>query len=117
LSGGAWPTDILVWLVRESKLMTLEQMHYKLSYHPARVIGLKDRGAILEGMAADLVVYELDKLYVDRSFYQVVRDMPNEDWRRRINAGGYEYIIVNGQPTFHRDQRTGAHSGQVLSAN
>jgi N-acyl-D-aspartate/D-glutamate deacylase len=36
--------------------------HQKLAWLPARAAGLRDRGALLEGMAADVVVYDLAKI-------------------------------------------------------
>jgi N-acyl-D-aspartate/D-glutamate deacylase len=116
-SGGCWTTDLLIWLVRETGLLDLEQMHYSFAYQPARVLGLKDRGALLEGMAADIVVYDLNELYFDRSVYEVVHDMPNGDWRRRARAGGYRWIIVNGKVTFERDRKSGATPGSYLSVS
>ena len=113
-SGGCWTTDLMMWLVKENPLMTLEQMHYGLSYQPARVLGLRDRGALLEGMAADILVYSLDELFFDRSVYEVVHDMPNNDWRRRARAGGYRWIVVNGEVTFSSDVRTNAMPGRYL---
>jgi N-acyl-D-aspartate/D-glutamate deacylase len=114
-SGGCWTTDLLIWLVRETGLLDLEKMHYCLAYQPARVLGLKDRGALLEGMAADIVIYDLDELYFDRSVYEVVHDMPNGDWRRRAKAGGYRWIVVNGEVTFESDVSSGAAPGSYLS--
>ena len=113
-SGGCWTTDLMLWLVKEHPLMTLEQMHYGLSYQPARVLGLRDRGALLEGMAADVLVYSLGELFFDRSVYEVVHDMPNGDWRRRARAGGYRWIVVNGEVTFSKDVRTNATPGRYL---
>jgi N-acyl-D-aspartate/D-glutamate deacylase len=113
-SGGCWTTDLMLWLVKENSLMTPEQMHYGLSYQPARVLGLRDRGALLEGMAADILVYSLDELFFDRSVYEVVHDMPNGDWRRRARAGGYRWIVVNGEVTFSKDVRTNATPGRYL---
>lgn len=114
-SGGQWATDLLIWLVRDNALMTLEEMHYRLAYQPARVMGLKDRGALLEGMAADILVYRLDELFFDLGRFDVVRDQPGGDFRRKARAGGYRHIIVNGEATFHDDQRTGATPGLYLA--
>jgi N-acyl-D-aspartate/D-glutamate deacylase len=113
-SGGCWTTDLLIWLTRENRLLDLEKMHYCLAYQPARVLGLKDRGALLEGMAADIVVYRPDELHFDRSGYEVVNDMPNNDWRRRARAGGYRWIIVNGEITFADDVRSNTTPGVYL---
>ena len=46
LTAGIYPTDLLIWLVRDEKTISLEDAHYKLSYLPAHLGGFKDRGAI-----------------------------------------------------------------------
>jgi N-acyl-D-aspartate/D-glutamate deacylase len=114
-SGGQWTTDLLIWLTREHKLLTLEEMHYRLAYQPARVMGLKDRGALLEGMAADIIVYDLDELYFSLDRFEVVRDQPGGDFRRRAKAGGYGWVVVNGEVTFESDRRAEATPGLYLA--
>ncbi|MGA9011336.1 MAG: Rieske 2Fe-2S domain-containing protein, partial [Acetobacteraceae bacterium] len=37
LTAGIYPTDMLVWLVRDQKTLSLEDAHYKLSYLPAHL--------------------------------------------------------------------------------
>src|SRR6185503_6758268 len=74
-SGGHWATDFLVDIVRERKILSLEQMHHKMSGLPMKVYGVKDRGTLEKGKAADLLVYGLDRLYVDPSSYQHARDL------------------------------------------
>jgi hypothetical protein len=56
LTAGIYPTDLLIWLVRDEKRISLEDAHYKLSYLPAHLGGFKDRGAIREQAPADIVV-------------------------------------------------------------
>jgi N-acyl-D-aspartate/D-glutamate deacylase len=111
---GHVPTDLLIWLVREKKLMTLEEMHFQMALKQARSVQIHDRGALLPGMWADILVYDLDELYFDLSRYEIVHDMPQGDWRRKSRAGGYEYIIVNGVVTHRRDRPTGKHPGQMV---
>jgi N-acyl-D-aspartate/D-glutamate deacylase len=114
-SGGQWTTDLLLWLCHENKLYTQEEMHYRLAYQPARVMGLNDRGALLEGMAADIIVYSLDELYFEQDRFEVLRDQPGGDFRRRAKAGGYRYIVVNGEVTFEADTRRVATPGLYLA--
>ena len=85
-SGGQWTTDLILWLVRDNDFLSLEEMHYRLSYQPARAMGIKNRGALLEGMAADILVYDLDELYFDQDRFDVVHDQPGGDWRRKARA-------------------------------
>jgi N-acyl-D-amino-acid deacylase len=109
-------TDLLIWLVRENKLATLEEMHFHLGLKPARAVRLKDRGALLQGFWADILIYDLESLHFDTQRYEIVHDMPNGDWRRKGRAGGYDYILVNGVITHRRDLPTGATPGQFVSA-
>jgi N-acyl-D-aspartate/D-glutamate deacylase len=111
---GHVPTDLLLWLVRDLKLMTLEEMHFQMALKQARSVQIHDRGALLPGMWADILVYDLDELYFDLSRYEIVHDMPQGDWRRKSRAGGYDYVIVNGVVTHRRDRPTGAHPGQLV---
>ena len=111
---GHYPTDLLIWLVRDRKLMTVEDMHFQLSLKPARSVQLQDRGALLPGFHADLLIYDPDDLYFDMSRYDIVHDMPDGDWRRKGRAGGYEYIMVNGEVTHRKDQPTGNTPGELV---
>src|SRR5690606_31969672 len=75
-SGGQYSTDNIRQMVREGKRMTLEEMHYKLSGLPARVLGLRDRGTLVEGNAADLYVYDFEELGFNEERYEILRDVP-----------------------------------------
>ncbi|CAN7628659.1 amidohydrolase family protein [Phenylobacterium sp. LjRoot219] len=111
---GHAPTDIMLWLVREQKLVSVEEMHFHLALKQARSVQIYDRGALLPGFWADILIYDLDDLYFDQSRYEIVHDMPNGDWRRKGKAGGYDYIIVNGVVTHRRDRPTGATPGRLV---
>jgi N-acyl-D-aspartate/D-glutamate deacylase len=112
LTAGIYPTDLLIWLVRDEKTLTLEDAHYKLSYLPAHLGGFKDRGAIREQAPADIVVYDLAKLEVLPS--EVAEDLPGGEWRRVQKSRGYNWILVNGEITFEDGEPTGALPGKFL---
>ncbi len=111
---GHVPTDMLIWLARETGLMTLEAMHFHLSLKIARALQIKDRGALLPGFWADVLVYDPAELYFDMQRYDIVHDMPGGDWRRKGRAGGYDTILVNGVVTHRRDTPTGATPGRLV---
>ena len=112
LTAGVYPTDMLTWLVRDEKVITLEDAHYKLSYLPAHFGGFRDRGALREGAPADVVIYDLEKLEVLPS--EVAEDLPGGEWRRIQKAKGYRYTMVNGEITFEDGEPTGAFPGRLL---
>lgn len=112
---GHVPTDLLIWLVREEKRMTLEEMHFHLALKVARALQIKDRGALLPGFWADMLIYDLDALHFDTNRYEILHDMPEGDWRRKGKAGGYDHILVNGVTTHRSDRPTGHTPGRLLS--
>jgi len=114
-TGGAYTTDFLSWLVRDEGLVTLEEAHYRLSNLPAQAAGFKDRGVLREGAAADVVVYDIDKLAIDPPWIgDIEHDLPAGEWRRVQRAIGYKAIIVNGEVTFSDGECTGATPGKLL---
>ncbi|MEI9887577.1 MAG: amidohydrolase family protein [Rhizomicrobium sp.] len=114
-SGGHFATDNIAWLGREKGLMPLEQLHYKFSFLPARVLGLKNRGALLEGYAADIYIYDYETIGYDMRAYAVVNDLPDGDYRRVVKAQGVKYCIVNGEVTLEDSEPTGNLSGRMLN--
>ena len=114
-TGGAWPTDLLKWLVRDEAKLTLEEAHYRLSALPAHAAGFRDRGILREGAAADVVIYEMEELDMEPEWTgEVVHDLPAGEWRRVQRARGYKNIIVNGEITFTDGECTGATPGRLL---
>ena len=112
-SDGNYPTDLLIWMVRDEGLVSLEEAHYTLSYLPAFFGGFRDRGFLREGAPADIVVYDLDRLELGP--VEVAHDFPGGEWRRvQREKGGYRWILVNGQITFENGQATGALPGRFL---
>jgi N-acyl-D-amino-acid deacylase len=98
--------------VRDKQVMTLEEAHWRLSTMIGWAIGIRDRGWLREGMPADIVVYDLEKLSVKPM--ETVHDLPDGDWRRVQKADGYRAVIVNGQVTFDDGTCSGALPGKLL---
>ena len=109
---GAYPTEYLTKIARDDALVSLEHAHWSLSALPAMASGFRDRGYIREGMAADLVVYDLDRLAMGRQ--EKAWDYPANEWRQVRKAEGYRWIIVNGAVTFEDGACTGAIPGALL---
>jgi N-acyl-D-aspartate/D-glutamate deacylase len=70
---------------------------------PAARMRLYDRGAIREGLKADLTIFNYDTLQ-DTSTYENPQSYPT----------GIEYVLVNGQLVVNHGQHTGAKPGKVL---
>lgn len=99
--------------VRETGALTLEQAVYKLTGQLARNWGLKDRGLIKPGMAADLVIF--DPHTIDRGPEIAVEDLPANGYRYIRRASGIDKVFVNGELAYDEDQGyTRVRTGQVL---
>jgi N-acyl-D-aspartate/D-glutamate deacylase len=92
---GAGDTSLLLsrW-VRDSRAMSLEEAVRRLTFDQASVIGLRNRGLVRTGYAADLVILRPDD--VEYLKPHLVRDFPGEAERLWRDATGIDYVIVNG---------------------
>jgi N-acyl-D-aspartate/D-glutamate deacylase len=100
--------------VRDRELMTLEDAIRRLSFQPARILGLRDRGLVREGLAADLMVFDLSSIGVKED--EVTLDGPSGTPRRVQGADGVSHVIVGGQVVLEHGKHTGALPGRVLRA-
>jgi N-acyl-D-aspartate/D-glutamate deacylase len=107
-----YPTEVLSWLVRETGTLSLEEAHFRLSGMSAWAAGIKDRGTLRPGMAADMVIYDYNTVNATES--EIVHDLPANEWRRVQRAEGYRHIMVNGEVTFNDGKCSGATSGALL---
>ncbi|MDR3077457.1 MAG: D-aminoacylase [Planctomycetota bacterium] len=100
---GAFPR-VLGKYVREEKAMSLEAAIRKMTGRPAEVFGLKDRGLLRRGLAADITVFDPSAI-IDKGTFTNPRQYPD----------GIRHVLVNGQPAI-RDGGTvkGALAGRVL---
>jgi N-acyl-D-amino-acid deacylase len=89
--------------VREEGVISLEEAVRRMTSLPAQKFGLKDRGLLHEGMAADIVVFD-EKEVADLSTY----DKPH------AYAKGFQYVLVNGQVVLNDGKHTGTRSGKPL---
>jgi N-acyl-D-aspartate/D-glutamate deacylase len=105
-------THLLSHWVRVKQAFVLEQAVRMLTLVPATYWGFVDRGLIREGMAADLVVFDPDKISPEMP--QVVYDLPAGARRLVQAAHGVAATVVNGQILLREGKHTGALPGQLL---
>ena len=113
LCDAGYPTYLLGTWVRERGVMTLEEAVRRLTSDPADLFGIRDRGRLLPGLAADLAIF--DPATVGSSNRGERRyDLPGGGKRMVMPSRGIQYTIVNGAITYADGALTGAAAGRVL---
>jgi N-acyl-D-aspartate/D-glutamate deacylase len=79
---------------RDLGVLDLPQAIYRLTGQPARLFGLKDRGLLREGYAADLMLFDAGT--VARGPKRRVHDLPSGAARLTTSAVGLHGVWVNG---------------------
>lgn len=108
----AFSTTMLARAVREHNLMPLEEAVYHLTDRPARLYGLKNRGRIAEGWAADITVFNADT--VGPGPAEMRFDLPGGAGRVYGESIGVEHVIVNGVPAVRNNVALDARPGTLL---
>jgi N-acyl-D-amino-acid deacylase len=103
---------LLSYWVREKKALTLEQAVRKLTFDPAMLLGIPNRGLLKQGFAADLTIFDPDKVQAREK--EFADDLPGGASRLVARADGYRYAVVNGQVIQRDGELTGACPGRVL---
>jgi|TARA_R100000501_G_scaffold18139_1_gene36364 N-acyl-D-amino-acid deacylase len=99
---GTFPRVITEY-VQKRNVLTLENAVRKMTGWPAQRMGLSDRGLVRQGMRADLILLDLDRLDEGATWEQPTA-LPQ----------GIDTVIVNGVLTIDGGKHTGARSGMVL---
>ena len=89
--------------IREDQVGDLLKAVHMTSALPAEALGLEDRGKLIEGYKADIVIFDPEKIcdnatYLDSHQY----------------SSGVAYVIVNGKLAIDQGQYTNTLSGRVL---
>lgn len=105
-------THLLAYWSRMRQKFTLEQAVRMITQTPATLWGLSDRGAVREGMVADLNVIDFQRLMPGP--IEVAADLPTGAKRLVQKATGFLATIVGGRTILRAGQPTGALPGRLL---
>lgn len=92
--------------VREHNLMSVEDAVYKTSALPAKFLGISDRGLLKKGLAADITIFDFDRIRNLSSYTNPA-----------VKPEGIEYVIIGGKIAVHNNIVINEHTGKVLLHN
>jgi N-acyl-D-aspartate/D-glutamate deacylase len=113
LCNAGYPTYMLGHFVRGEQAITLEHAIKRITSEPAQFFGILDRGKLMPGMAADITIFDFDRIGSPER-PQIRHDLPGGGRRLVTQAEGIEYTIVNGRVLYEGARHTGGLPGQVL---
>ena len=113
LCDAGYATYLLGAWVRERQIMPLEEAVRRLTAQPADFFGIKDRGRLQPGSAADIAIFDVERVGSaargERRY-----DLPGGGKRMVMRSQGVEATIVNGTLVYHEGRTTGTTPGTVL---
>lgn len=113
LCDAGYPTYLLGTWVRERGVLTLEEGVRRLTSDPADFFGIRDRGRLQPGLAADITIFDPATIGSpnrgERRF-----DLPGGGKRMVMPSRGVRATIVNGVTTYADGQLVGSGAGTVL---
>ncbi len=102
LSDWGWVVRTLAHYVRDTGALPLEAAVRRMTSAPARQLGLSDRGALLPGLAADISVFDLDRVGSSVAPTHLI-----------ARPRGVEHVLVNGALVVRNGEPTLARPGTI----
>ena len=81
--------------VRENKLMSIEEAIYNLTGKQADIYRIDQRGRLVPGQYADMMLFDPDEVAVSQSYR--VSDLPGGGSRLNIDGKGIKGVWINGK--------------------
>lgn len=94
---------VLGQYARDEELLPLHKALWKMTGASARALGLKDRGVLRAGNAADITIFD-PVTVAERATYEDPHQF----------AAGIDHVIVNGATVLRDGEHTGALAGRTL---
>jgi len=113
LCDAGYCTYLLGHWVRELEAISLEYAVKRITAEPADFFGLKSRGRLTVGNAADMAIFDAKTVGSPRRG-TMTDDLPGGGKRLVMPATGMIHTIVNGVPVYEHGRYTGATPGEVL---
>ena len=118
ISDASFPTTLIQHWGRDrdrGKKFPLETLIRMQTYETSQLLGIKDRGLLVEGLKADINIIDFDNLTIHEP--EIVNDLPAGGRRLVQKASGYSYTIVSGEIAFKDGEATGKLNGQLIRSS
>lgn len=99
---GTFPQAIRMFCV-DNKVLSLEEMIHKMTLLPAQRAMIENKGAVLDGWDADLVLADMEQLTAGADYRDPTK-----------LADGIRLVVVNGEIVFEDGALTGRYPGKLL---
>ncbi|MFV1883914.1 MAG: N-acyl-D-amino-acid deacylase family protein [Balneola sp.] len=100
---GTFPRKIFKYAVTNQTITVAHAIRSSTGL-PAQIMDIRNRGLIREGYYADIVVFDLEEIQDQSTFFE-----PHQ------HSSGIEYVFVNGKPSLYQRNLTGTLSGKILT--
>jgi N-acyl-D-aspartate/D-glutamate deacylase len=112
MCGSSYPTAFLDDCLHGRRLVPVEAAVHMMTGQPAQLFGLRGRGLLVEGGAADIFVFDPARVASEPA--RLVHDLPGDTPRLFAGSHGVVRVLVNGVETVRDGEPTGAVPGRVL---
>jgi N-acyl-D-aspartate/D-glutamate deacylase len=109
-----YSTELLGKAVRQRQLLSFEEAIHLMTDVQAQMYGLRERGRLVEGWHADVIVIDPETVASHEVAMRV--DLPGGAARLYAEADGIDHVLVNGHQIVRDGQLTEARGGTLLRA-
>ena len=99
--------------VRNCKALSLEAAVKKITLDTANIWGMKDRGILKQGFAADVTIFDAQK--IDRGDEYYTNDVPGDGHRYIRDAIGVNAVVIGGAIAYRDGEYTDSRRGSIIS--
>lgn len=90
----------------KTEILSIMDMAEKMSYNPAKILGLAEKGSVSEEMDADLVIFDPKRVYrIDKNTF--LSKGKNTPFDGREVTGDVKYTLVDGEVVYENQALTG----------
>ena len=118
ISDASFPTTLIQHWGRDrdrGEKFPLESLIKMQTFDTSQLLGINDRGLLVEGLKADINIIDFDNLSIHEP--EIVNDLPAGGRRLVQKASGYSYTIVSGEVAFKDGEATGKLNGQLIRSS